>query len=85
MTIRSTCLCERAGDQWESDTAIEFRASQADYVGGNRDKAPNDSYSKLICVNDTGVDQEFRFLVRIDNHYDISVSRDGEYIIEFHR
>ena len=73
----------RADGLWESDTAIDFKNSEEGFLGGNRDKAPHDSYSRLTYVNDTGVDQEFQFLVKIDNQYNISSSRHSEYIVEF--
>ena len=53
------------------------------YIRSNRDKSAGDNYSRLTYVNDTGVDQLFRFLVKPDHKQNVGDDRFGEYMVEF--
>ena len=75
-----------AGDKWESNTQIDIADSKMNYIGSNRDKTPEDCYSKLEYVNTTGVGQVFHILVKpVNVGNDIQYSNVGRYKVEFRR
>ena len=71
------------GGPWECWTAIDVSNSRMEFLGtGDGKDVAEGLYSILEFTNDTGYDQEFRFLVKPYNQYSFGVDGSGQYIVE---